>query len=319
MSNEKLTRIGIFYDGNYFLHVSNFYRFNHPRQARISMSGLHHFIRQEVSKAESADPRYCQVVDAHYFRGRLSADEANQRNQLYGDRLFDDSLIREGIVAHHLPLSQGGEKGIDVWLALEAFELAIYKRFDVVVLVAGDGDFLPLVRKLNTLGTRVMLTGWDFKYVDDKSVTHETRMSQFLLDEVTYPVMMHQVIDDRSRKDDQLVNGLFVPQRETAPSTPTPLRPALMRPTLPLRTPATEVSKPEITESAAGGMGDVGTLVQLKDVFGFIKPDAGGSNLYFHSADVTGVNFGGLNIDDRVRYQVGKNDRGFCARNLQLV
>jgi len=58
--------------------------------------------------------------------------------------------MREGVVTHYLPLTQSagrviGEKGIDVWLALEAYELAIYKRFDVSVLIAGDGDFLPLV------------------------------------------------------------------------------------------------------------------------------------------------------------------------------
>ena len=69
-------------------------------------------------------------------------------------------------MTHYLPITAGGEKGIDVWLALEAFELAVHKRFDVVALIAGDGDFVPLLRKLNTMGTRVMLLGWDFKYVD---------------------------------------------------------------------------------------------------------------------------------------------------------
>jgi hypothetical protein len=67
---------------------------------------------------------------------------------------------------HYLPLGPEGEKGVDVWLALEAYELAIYKRFDVSVLVVCDGAFLPLVRKLNTLGTRVMLLGWDFRWTD---------------------------------------------------------------------------------------------------------------------------------------------------------
>ena len=86
--------------------------------------------------------------------------------QNHRERVFDDVLVREGVTTHYLPLSPDGEKGIDVWLALEAMELALFKRFNVVVLVVCDGDFLPLVRKLNTLGTRVAVLAWDFQYVD---------------------------------------------------------------------------------------------------------------------------------------------------------
>ena len=53
------------------------------------------------------------------------------------------------------------EKGIDVWLALEALEQSYYKHYDFVVLLAGDGDYLPLLRKLNAFGIRVMLLFWE--------------------------------------------------------------------------------------------------------------------------------------------------------------
>ncbi|HEY0111437.1 MAG TPA: cold-shock protein, partial [Fibrella sp.] len=125
----KLTRIGVFYDGNYFLHVSNYYNYSHERRSRISISGLHAFIRSQVADSEDTDKNLCQIVDAHYFRGRLNAHEASQRgNQLFYDRLFDDILMSEGVVTHYLPVKtyQGyrQEKGIDVWLALETYELA---------------------------------------------------------------------------------------------------------------------------------------------------------------------------------------------------
>lgn len=124
--DTKLTRIGVFYDGNYFFHVSNYYRYHHAQHARISIKGLHDFIRHEVAEKEQTDVRYCQIVDAHYFRGRLSATDAQEKDKLYGERVFEDVLINEGVTTHFLPLSPQGEKGIDVWLALEAFELAIY-------------------------------------------------------------------------------------------------------------------------------------------------------------------------------------------------
>src|SRR5688572_5681614 len=183
---DALTRIGIFYDGNFFHVVSNYYAYNHARKARISISGLHDFIRQRVAHEEHVDARLCQVVDVHYFRGRFSADEADAAGKLYSERLFDDVLVREGVTTHYLPMGfSRTEKGIDVWFALEAYELAIYKRFDVCVLVAGDSDYVPLVRKLNTLGTRVMVVGWDFEYRDRADRTQTTKTSQAPLSEVT--------------------------------------------------------------------------------------------------------------------------------------
>ncbi|MEZ5172126.1 MAG: NYN domain-containing protein [Bacteroidia bacterium] len=170
-----VVRIGVFYDGNYFLHVSNYYNYFHERRRRISIAGLHHFIRQQIAEEMAVDVSLCHVVDAHYFRGRMSAYEASQRgNQLYNDRLFDDVLMSEGVVTHYLPLrTRGGrkeEKGIDVWLALEALELTWMKKYDVLVLITSDGDFVPLIRKVNTLGTRVMVLSWDFEYTDDTDV-----------------------------------------------------------------------------------------------------------------------------------------------------
>lgn len=78
--------------------------------------------------------------------------------------------------------------------------------------MTGDGDYVPLVRKLNTIGTRVMLTAWDFQFIDKDQKERETRTSQALIEEVTYPVMMGDIIEDRARKSDTLVNNLFVQQ-----------------------------------------------------------------------------------------------------------
>ena len=54
-SDSKLTRVGVFYDGNFFFHVSNYYHYYHERRARISVSGLHEFIRHQVADAEGSD------------------------------------------------------------------------------------------------------------------------------------------------------------------------------------------------------------------------------------------------------------------------
>ena len=296
MSDTKLTRIGVFYDGNYFLHVSNYYLYSHSRRARISIKGLHDFIRQEVAEKEQTDARYCQIVDAHYFRGRLSAADAQERDKLYGERVFEDVLLSEGVTTHFLPLSPQGEKGIDVWLALEAFELAIYKRFNVSVLVTGDGDYVPLVRKLNTIGTRVMLMAWDFRFTDKDGREKETRTSQALINEVTYPVMMGDRIDDRSHKNDTLVNNLFfIPKPSPSPRGALPIQPQ-------------------------GGSNLLqGVINNIREGFGFITPDSGGENLFFHRTSVENCDFNDLQQDDQVQFALGQNAQGPCAVQVRRV
>jgi cold shock CspA family protein len=300
--DNKLTRIGVFYDGNFFFHVSNYYHYNHERRARISIGGLHAFIRQKVGECEGTDARYCQIVDAHYFRGRLRAADADDRDLLFRERVFDDVLVREGVTTHYLPLSREGEKGIDVWLALEAYELAIYKHFNVIVLVVSDGDFLPLVRKLNTLGTRVMVLGWDFKYVDQSGNDRETRTAQVLLDEVTYSIMMNSLIDDRSSQRDPLINGLFVPRREYGTAAATPA-----------------AGPSSLAPQQVGTPGEVstGTLCTLKNGYGFIAPEKGGPNMFFFHGDVVDVDFLELRLGEKVQFIIGQNDRGLCAKQVK--
>ncbi|MGE5316115.1 MAG: NYN domain-containing protein [Acidobacteriota bacterium] len=296
--NSKLNRIGVFYDGNYFLHVSNYYNYFHPRRSRLSIAGLHEFIEGQVAKEEGTEKRLCQIVDAHYFRGRLNAQEASQRgNQLYNDRVFDDVLMSEGVTTHYLPLkSRSGkkeEKGIDVWLALEAYELAIYKRFNVVVLITSDGDYVPLVRKLNTIGTRVMVLSWDFEYTDDSGQKMVTRTSQDLLDEVTYPVLMHQLIDDRVKRSDMLVNNLFMQTDGYSGS----------------REYRAAESKPQVNR---------GKILSIKNGYGFIALVP--NNLFFHYTDVVEGDFNEMREGDTVEYTIGRNTRGEdVAKNVRFV
>jgi cold shock CspA family protein len=311
MVESKLTRIGIFYDGNYLFHVSNYYQYHHERHARISISGLHRFVRQQVAECEGTEARYCQIVDAHYFRGRLRAADADAEDLLFKERVFDDVLVREGVTTHYLPLSREGEKGIDVWLALEAFDLALARRFDVMVLVACDGDFQPLLRKLNTTGTRVVVLGWDFRYVDRNGNDRETRTAQVLLDEASYPVMMAPIIDDRARRNDPLINGLFVPPK-LAPVAPPPMMAA---PSPRVLAPAPAVAAPP----TPSGTVVTGSIQALKNGYGFITPDNGGVAMFFFHGDVAGAEFLDLRVGDRVEFEIGQNDRGPCAKQVNRI
>ncbi|HNJ86358.1 MAG TPA: cold shock domain-containing protein, partial [Agitococcus sp.] len=236
------------------------------------------------------------------------------RDLLLKERLFDEVLMREGVTTHYLPLGPDGEKGIDVWLALEAYELSIYKQFDVLVLVACDGDFRPLLRKLNTVGTRVMLLAWDFEYTDRHNVQKLTRTAQVLLDEATYPVLMHQVIDDRSARNDQQINKLFLyPKEEQAILNA--LNYGLPYPTMPTAT-ANHASHSATTPSENRSLGIVQSVKE--GGFGFITPDEDMENIFFHYSEVKNRNFTDLHIGDRVSYILGRNDKGYCATQIMV-
>ena len=309
--DNRLVRIAVFYDGNYFSHVSNYYNYQHPRHARIDFYGLHDFVRHEIAARERTDVRYCQIVDAHYFRGRKAARDAN----LVAERQFDEVLMRAGITTHYTPLTRFGEKGIDVWLALEAFELVILKKYSVVVLIAGDSDYLPLIRKLATFGARVLLLGWHFKYVGSDGVERETRTSQSLLDEATYPMLMSDLMDDRERADDSLVEALFV-RRPVAATSQTGEHPA-------------GAVDDEVSLDGTGGSKDTlelndsvsrtGFVKFAKNGWGFIIDGETQADVFFHWTDVEGGDFNELREGAFVTYVPGHNDRGPCARHVLPV
>jgi cold shock CspA family protein len=188
----------------------------------------------------------------------------------------------EGVITHYLPLKNSKnpnktkeEKGIDVWLALEAYELAYYKRFNVLVLVACDGDYVPLVRKLNTLGTRVMLLSWDFKYLDQNNDEKVTRTSQDLLEEVTYPIAMHEIIENRVTKNEPTIENLFVNaerhvERETYNN-----------------------QQEDFQES---------TIMHVKEGYGFIKYPP--NNLFFHFSSLQNMDFNDLVGGEKVKFKI---------------
>jgi cold shock CspA family protein/uncharacterized LabA/DUF88 family protein len=228
-------------------------------------------------------------VDAHYFKGRSSAKEMGDKVQ--SERSFEDILMRENIVTHYLPLRMGPnntlhEKGIDVWLALEAYELTIYKRFDIIVLVVCDGDYVPLVRKLNTLGAHVMLISWDFDYFNEQGRTETTRTSQQLIDEVYYPVTMHQIIE--SPVQDEFVRGLFVDRESYFDTSPA----AGLR---------QQIDTGDTAQEQDSDGAFVSLILSVKEGYGFIE-DRAVNNIFFHYSTVDNADFNDLKPGMKVRY-----------------
>lgn len=315
---ENVIKIGIFYDGNYLYHVSNYYVFHHHHHMRLSISGLHEFVREEVARREHTTAEFCRIVDAHYFRGRYTTQIVEQKGWIRGERIFEDVLMYNGVTTHFWPMTEGNEKSVDVALALEAYEMTHLRHYDVCVLVAGDSDYAPLVQKIQATGTRAMVLGWEFEFINDRGLRHETHVSKRLMADATYPVMMSDVIES-GKYDPGSPISLFVARtsdneedeasdyweddvEEDEDSD------------------GSEVRKAPVSESVAPEDLRYGHIVLLNPSgWGFIAPEGDGVDIFFCYADLVDTTFDRLRHNATVSYTEGRNEKGPIARTIHLV
>jgi len=167
--------VGVFIDGGYYAKVNRALKL-HERSI-IKVKALFDYICTRLSIEEGVYVSDCQITEAHYFRGRFRVKEAYDKHLLYNERKFEDTLIENDVIFHYKHLREVDrdgqtevvEKGVDVWFALEAYELATFRKFDYVVLITGDADHEMLVRKLKALKIKTVLLTWNLTDVDATS------------------------------------------------------------------------------------------------------------------------------------------------------
>lgn len=184
--------IGVFIDGGYYAKINR--ALKAEESSIIRVRSLFDFICKRLAAKEEINEEDCQITEAHYFRGRFRVRDAYDKHLLYNERKFEDTLIENDVVFHYKHLreverdgrTEVVEKGIDVWFALEAYELATFRHFDYVVLITGDADHEMLVRKLKALKIKTVLLTWNLHSVDATSpllreeVGHHWELSDIL-------------------------------------------------------------------------------------------------------------------------------------------
>jgi uncharacterized LabA/DUF88 family protein len=126
------------------------------------------------------------------------------------------ALIRAGIVPHYLPVRETAkvgasqdearftlvQKGVDVHFAVDVLDFAHLNRFDVAVLVAGDEDFVPLVRRVESLGKHVLLAHFSFDaWTDKNGQSHRaTFTSRTLEDAASWSLDFNEFVKDPDRR-----------------------------------------------------------------------------------------------------------------------
>lgn len=216
----NLTRIGVFYDGAYFKAGNVYFKYKEKR-GWISLPAFHSLVERWVSVMDKLPIELAKVVQAHYYDGRVSTAAARP-DQLEKERSFELSLVDAGIVPHYLPVRETprdkndpsagfllSQKGVDVNIALDCLDIAHSNRFDVAALVAGDEDFVPLVRKLTAIGKRVLVIYFEIEqWQDEKGGFHNaTFCSRKLREAASYTLSLNQLVKNTDWKND--VKALF--------------------------------------------------------------------------------------------------------------
>ena len=77
---------------------------------------------------------------------------------------FKDYLKSLGDVEIHLVERSKGEreKGIDIMLATDMLVHAVWNNYDVAILISGDADFEPLIRRVRDLGKKVYISFYPY-------------------------------------------------------------------------------------------------------------------------------------------------------------
>lgn len=197
-----LVSIGVFIDGGYYAKINE--ELSEKLSLQVSLNKLFTFVKSKVAEISSVESRDCQITEAHYFRGRYRAHDANQKHILLQERKFEDALIENDVIFHYKHLremkSPSGttiiEKGIDVWYALETYELAQIRRFDFVVLITGDADHEMLIKKLKAMKINVVLLTWN--------AGPQSSTSPFLKEEATH----HIELSNECVQDGNILNML---------------------------------------------------------------------------------------------------------------
>lgn len=194
MKEKNFLRIGVFYDGTYFTRAQNY--FWGQKKGWLSFQEFHKLLEKCISSKEQGHIAY-KVVYSAWFQGIYKESQATEEN-LRLDRKRHLDLLHAGIEPKNVPMSETqGEKGIDVYMAVETLQVGLDDKIDIAVLVTGDGDFVPLVRTLMKNSIRVLISYFEFEAENKKSFVNER-----LVNAANYSININKLESDRDYKTD---------------------------------------------------------------------------------------------------------------------
>jgi hypothetical protein len=132
-------RVGVFYDGAFLSPLLHYYQHYYQMRRRIDLEEFHEDVRRYANTVCGRTIEEIEIAEAHHFQGLGQPVPA----------AFTSVLDRLKIQRHELPFNHGknggGAEGLTVEFALTCYEAATEVPLDLVVLLTGDVDYVPLV------------------------------------------------------------------------------------------------------------------------------------------------------------------------------
>jgi len=160
MQNKKKIRVGLYIDGRNFQIINTYYRHVSSFQKNFDLSLLIRQFQKTIAKSLGLEIEDVHIPHRHLYIG-VEDSERDYFNQTDGAEYLSAGITSHVYRSVRLEDGKRKEKGVDGALMLEAFELICQDEIDVLVLMAADGDFVPLVNMAKKYLKDVFLFYWN--------------------------------------------------------------------------------------------------------------------------------------------------------------
>jgi uncharacterized LabA/DUF88 family protein len=306
MTHSETKNALLVYDGHFFRICRRYYRYSASPKLWLNIRALGNYLQTVL--AEELGPTYrglTRIVEQHLYIGQQSHEHLSEA-AIYEWLEYYSALSQAEVTLHgrraHLN-GEGGlvEKGVDLELALDTFCRAVVlnPEIDVVILVTGDADFVPLIQQLARYKKETLVVGFEFTgSYPDGSVFNAGVSAELKRAATWYLDLGHEI---QSRGKSEKMRALFAPDQPPVRALTTTV-PAIIE--APIRQVGTVVPLP------------VGERGERRN-FAFLV-DSAGINRYFRADDLHGFSYSELTPGLRVVYTPILSERGPAAKNVTL-
>jgi uncharacterized LabA/DUF88 family protein len=307
MTHSETKNALLVYDGHFFRICRRYYRYSASPKLWLNVRALGTYLQMVL--ADELGPTYrglTRIVEQHLYIGQQSHEHLSE-TAIYEWAEYYSALSQAEVTVHgrraHLN-GEGGlvEKGVDLELALDTFCRAVVlnPEIDVVILVTGDADFVPLIQQLARYKKETLVVGFEFTgSYPDGSVFNAGVSAELKRAATWYLDLGHEI---QSRGKSEKMRALFAPDQPPARALTTTV--------------------PAISEAS---IRQVGTVVPLpvgergeRRNFAFLV-DSAGINRYFRADDLNGLSYSELTPGLRVIYTPCYGSQGrLAAKNVTL-
>ncbi len=307
-------------------------------------------IHYSILNAYSERPDWSWIVQECRKKGRISSIQA------FGDWIEFASEVPEiqknGIQPVFVPLSQNGKSSLDCYLTVSAMKLFFQNStIDTLILASGDRDYIPLISELKALGKNIIILAVsdtlssELRGIVDDTIEYEPpslkhKYDESISEDINYNTVesAESLIKDTIKElekfstNERWVNlatiGLELKRKEPDFSHKDYGYTKLVNMLEDIDGIEVKYDNYEKTIAVARTTRNKhnrkryeGVIVNLVDTkgYGFIKPDNGDENLFFHSSNLENIDFLRLQEGDIVSFDTIITERGKSADSVKLV